>query len=122
MKNLTKRNKILLGIAGLVIVVVVGGLVLLGPSGAGLFGTSNLTITAYPPPPWTKGELYHLQSSTIWDCNWEVEDINIIRLLDPDEYVKSVEAIAYKPGTTTIKSHCGWFHALTASITVTVEE
>ncbi len=122
MKNLTKRNKILLGIAGLVIVVVVAGLVLLGPSGAGLFGASNLTITPSVPYPWTMGEIHRLESSTIWDCNFETDDTNVVKLIDPDEFVKSVQVLAYHHGTAVVKAHCGWFHALTATTTVTVVE
>ncbi len=122
MKNLTQRNKILLGIAGLVIVVVVTGLVLLGPSGAGLFGASNLTITPSVPYPWTMGEIHRLESSTIWDCNFETDDTNVVKLIDPDEFVKSVQVLAYQHGTAVVKAHCGWFHALTATTTVTVVE
>lgn len=43
MKTLNKRTKILLAIAGVVIVVIAAGVVILQPSGFGLFGT-----TTYP--------------------------------------------------------------------------
>ena len=122
MKNLSTRTKKVLAIAGLVIVVVVAGLVLLGPSGAGLFGASDLTITTQYPFPWTKGEVHRLVSNTVWDCNWAVENSGVVNLLEPAEYVKTVQAYAVAPGTTTVKSHCGFLHTLTASITVTVEE
>ncbi len=120
MRNLTKRNKILLGIAGLVLVVVVAGLVLLGPSGAGLFGASDLHIIPSNPNWWVKGGGYYLQANTVTDCNWEAGDSNVIVLIDPTKFVKGVNVWASGVGTTTVKAHCGFLHLLTVSTIVTV--
>jgi hypothetical protein len=41
MKNLSKRSKMLLAMAGVVILVIAAGVAILKPSGFGLFGTST---------------------------------------------------------------------------------
>lgn len=87
MINLNKRIKILLAIAGLVIVVVAAGLVILGPSGFGLFGTTvtgmriswttncltpgkTTTMTLFYGPYYASGCTWSSNNPTVATVTW----------------------------------------------------
>ncbi len=120
MKNLTKRNKILLGLAGLVIVVVVVGVVLLGPSQTGLFGTSNLVITQIPASPWRYESVDRLDVNSTFNCNWKSYNPAVVMLFEPSQEVKWVQGFAAGHGTATVEAHCGPFRLTKVVTTVTV--
>ncbi len=118
MKNLTKRTKILLGLAGFVIVVVVAGIVALGPS-TGLFGTTALAITP-SNPSMDKGVTQVLSVNAIYNCNWFTSNDAIVSFVGDATEVKTVTVQGNAAGQATIEARCGIINANHVSTTVTV--
>ncbi len=131
MKNLNTRAKMLLAIAGIVIVVIAAGLVLLGP-GDDLFGATVIHISpANPTIP-----LYQaidMSINSVGDCEWGTSVPNVANYLAGacstnngvyrcanmawDVSTKNTKLIANWPGQTVITAKCFMF---TRSTTVTV--
>ncbi len=122
MKTLTQRNKILLGIAGLVIVVVIAGVVLVGPSQTGLFGTSGLVITPSNPVH-PVNVYYNLSVNSVNRCNWSTSDAAIVSFLGDYTEEKVVTVIGLHSGQAIIEAKCGFqfFNVNHVSTIVTVE-
>ncbi len=124
MKNLSTRTKKVLAIAGLVIVVVVAGLVLLGPSGAGLFGASGAWINPSNPTlhvgdSWT----LYVVDPTVY-CYWTRtgENKDVVLFTPPTTGVTHVQITGNQPGSVIITAHCGLFGlGQEPSTTVTVQ-
>lgn len=133
MKNLTTRTKMLLAIAGVVIVVAVAGLVLLGP-GDDLFGSTVIHISPQNPTI----PLYQaidMSINSVGDCEWSTSVPNVANYIAGagacrvtngayvcdnmyyDYNTKKTKLIANWPGQTTISAKCALF---TRSTTVTV--
>lgn len=120
MKNLTRRNKTLLAIAAAVVVVVLAGVAVLGPS-TGLFGATVLAFT--PTNPWIGlNTVRSLDVNSVMNCNWFSSNEAIIGFQDPPgtRVVKGVLIHARSLGTATVEARCGVFNAHHASITLTV--
>ncbi len=121
MKNLTNRPKVLLAIAGILLVVIVAGVVILDPGATGLFGTTALVIT-----PTTSvigvNSTRNLDVNSTMNCNWFSSNSAVMGFENPPgtHLVKGVVIRAYSVGTVTIEARCGVFNANHVSITLTV--
>ncbi len=120
MKKLTNRTKILLGLAGLVIVVVVAGLVLLGPSETGLFGATALAITPSDSTI-TVGATQGLSVNSVYKCNWFTSDAAIVSFVGGTTEVKTVSVKGNARGTATIEARCGLVNLNHVTTSVTVD-
>ncbi len=118
MKNLSTRTKLLLAIAGVVIVVVLAGVVLVGPGEINLFGATTLVIT---PSNFTMttNNTYVFSANAGSACNWFSSDHNVVMLLSPYTETKSVQVIALNEGSATLEAHCGVFKTNHVSTVVT---
>lgn len=106
MKNLTKRNKIVLAIAGVVIVVVVAGIVLLGVGDTGLFGGSAIHISPQNPAV-LKDSRVALSINSAFTCKWSTDNQWVAEIFDYDSGGdKKITIYGYYPGTASIKAHC----------------
>jgi hypothetical protein len=121
MKTLSKRTKILLATAGLLLVVIVLGIAVLQPGATGLFGTSALVITPTNP---LIGLNYtrNLDVNAVMNCNWFSSNEAIIGFMDPPgtRVLKGVVIHARSLGTATIEARCGVLNVHHVSITLTV--
>ncbi len=116
MQNLTKRTKTLLAIAGIVVVVVVAGFVVLVPGTAGLFGGDVIHISP-SNPTLNVGDQIDLSINSVGTCTWSSSNTSVVQInyFNPD-HSRSVTIEADGPGTSTIKANC-WMNRYT---TVTV--
>ncbi len=80
MKNLSRRTKTLLAIAGVVVVVVVVGLVLLGPGEAGLFGTTVFHISPQNPTI-SVGQTIGMSINSWSNCIWLTSNANVAEFM-----------------------------------------
>jgi hypothetical protein len=105
MKNLSKRTKMLLATAGVVIIVVVAGLVLLEP-GDGLFGTTVIHIS-----PTSAGisvaQSVNMSINSVFVCKWSTSNQTIARISNYDTNGDTkITANGVYPGQATIKANC----------------
>ncbi len=105
MKNFNRRNKIVLAIAGVVIVVLIAGIAILGVGDTGLFGGSVITIQ---PSGFSVhvGTTYKASVNALFGCNWSSSDATIATFVGDHTKVKSVTVIGVAVGTVTIKANC----------------
>lgn len=107
MKNLSKRTKMLLAIAGVVIVVIVAGLVLLGPGDEALFGGTVIHISPQNPTI-NVDQNIDMSINSVLNCTWSSTDESVIQLWNwhPD-YSRKIQVLGLKPGYATVKANCG---------------
>ncbi len=128
MKNLSKRTKMLLAIGGIVIVVVVAGLLLLGPGDEVLFGATVIHISPENPRI-VPGQNLNLTINSVGNCFWTTSNANAVKFnlgSGPmnegstgvaDGETKSVWVKGYSLGQSVISAKCALF---TRSTTVYV--
>ncbi len=128
MKTLNSRTKMLLAIAGIVIVVVAAGLLLLGP-GEDLFGTTIIHISPENPTI-HRQTLLNMSINSVGNCDWTTSNIAIVSLYryDPSNPIAShtsaqydtklVQVYGVSVGQATITAKCAIF---TRRTTVTVQ-
>ncbi len=105
MKKLNKRARLLLAIAGIVIIVVAAGLVLLG-QGGDLFGTAALVITP-SNPTLVAGNSTGLSVNAVYKCAWSSSNTAIVSLVNYSGETKSVTVKGNAAGSATITARCG---------------
>ncbi len=107
MKNLSRRTKLLLAIAGVVIVVIVAGLVVLGPGDEALFGGTIIHISPENPTI-NVDQNIDMSINSVFTCTWSTTDPSVIQLWNwhPD-YSRRLQVLGLKPGSATIKANCG---------------
>ncbi len=119
MKKLSTRTKILLAIAGVVIVVIVGGLVLVGPAETNLFGATTLVITPSNPTQ-ALGGIQVLSVNAVWPCNWFTSNSDIADFINSHVDTKVVQVRTKAVGTATIEARCGAVYSNHVSTVITV--
>ncbi len=119
MKNLTKRTKLLLAIAGVLVVVIVAGVVLLQPGATGLFGTTAVHLDPENPTMYFHNYLGMRVSSNAL-CNWASSNQDIVSINSEFMDQNGIQLWSKNPGTATIEARCGWFNSVHHSTTVTV--
>ncbi len=124
MKNLTKRNKTLLAIAGVLVIAVVAVLVLTSVSGKGLFGTNGLigTATFYITP--TNPTL--VQGASVSLCasgkaRWESSNPGVVAITSgADKLIDCIDVKGMTKGDATITAHGSPYGVSSAQTKVTV--
>ncbi len=119
MRNLNKRTKLLLAIAGVLVVIIVAGVILLQPGGTGLFGTTAVHLDPENPTMYFHNYLGMRVSSNAL-CNWFTSNQNIVSFNSEYDDTNGVQLWSMGPGTATIEAHCGLFHSVHHSTNVTV--
>jgi hypothetical protein len=119
MKNLSKRNQIILAIAAVVVVVVVAVVVFFQASGEDLFGTL-IDISISPSSSTVAvGRSQTLSSSTsLSNCSWSSSNTSVASITSSS--TKSATVRANAAGTATISEKCGALGRYKGSATVTV--
>ena len=104
MKNLNRRSKIVLAIAGVVVVLIVG-IAILGVGDTGLFGGSVITVQ---PSGFSVhvGTTYKASVNALFGCDWSSSNTAIATFVGDHTKVKSVTVIGVSEGTVTIKANC----------------
>ncbi len=130
MKTLNKRSKTLLATAGIVIVVIVVGFVVLVPDTAGLFGGDVIHISpANPTIP--LNQVIDMSINSVGKCDWSTSAMPTVAafvaycnpalphcaMVDTVSNTKNVKVQASWHGQTVITARCALF---TRSTTVTV--
>ncbi len=113
MKNLSKRTKTLVGVAAVLVVVLVAGIILLQPGGSGLFGTAVPVITPANPTILVAQQL--ILSTGDPTCKWSTSSAAVSIITSTAGASIGIQGIS--SGTATITAKCG---SATASTTVTV--
>jgi hypothetical protein len=116
MKNLTRRNKTLLAIAGVVVVVVVAGLLVFMPGEPALFGGDVIHISPQNPTINVQDQI-DLSINSVGTCSWSSSNTNVVDInyFNPDKS-RQVTMWGVGPGQATIKANC-WMNRYT---TITV--
>lgn len=117
MKNLNKRTKILLGIAGLVIVVVVAGFLVLVPGEGTLFGGSIIHISPQNPTI-NVGQNLDMSINSIGSCSWSSsnEGVVVVTYPNPVGYARDATVQGAGPGQAKIKADCVTNHYTTVTV------
>ncbi len=116
MKNLTNRTKILLGIAGLVIVVIVAGVVIVGPGEGNLFGGSIIHISPENPTI-NQGQNLELSINSSGTCTWSSSNESVVNIAYfNSDYSRKVTLAAMAPGQAIIKADCTANHYTTVTV------
>ncbi len=118
MKSLSKRNKIVLGIVGIVVVVAVIGLVITQPPVSALFGTTVLAITPSNPSISIPASV-ELGTNMGVNCTWSTSDPRIVLPQMGWSTGTRQRITAATAGQTTITAACGYFGTATTTVTVT---
>lgn len=113
MKNLSTRTKRLLAIAGVVIVVVLVGLVILVPGQEGLFGTTLIHISPENPTI-IAGQTISLSINSVFACKWSSSLAGVVTIVSSAD--RSVTLKGTQPGKTTIKADCVENHYTTVTV------
>lgn len=123
MKNLNKRTKALLAIAGIVIVVVVVGLVIVQPGQDELVGTTVIHISPQNPTI-AVGQILDMSINSVGNCFWSFPSENVALFTFGPETIgvtdfdtKSVKVIGRGPGQVVLTAKCFMF---TRRTTITV--
>jgi hypothetical protein len=121
MKNLTRRTKMLLGIAGILVVVIVAGVVILDPGATGLFGTSVVSLGPANRLLALNSRM-DLDAGSVFPCNWFSSNEAVVSFDDPPgrHEVEEVTVYGQSVGTSTIEARCGLINVNHASTTITV--
>ncbi len=128
MKNLNTRTKMLLAIAGVVIVVVIAGILFMGP-GSDLFGTAIINISPENPTIHHNSSI-QLNINSVYNCTWTTSNVAIASLYDYDPNIwppaihasvqhdtKYVLVYGTGIGQVTITARCP-FHTKSTTVTV----
>ncbi len=124
MKNLTKRNKTLLAIAGVLVIAAIAVLVLTSVSGKGLFGTNGLigTATFYITP--TNPTL--VPGATVSLCasgkaRWETSNPGVAAITSgADKLIDCIDVKGMTKGDAIITAHGSPYGVSSAQTNVTV--
>ncbi len=124
MKNLTKRNRTLLAIAGILVVVVIAVIAISTVGGRGLFGTSGLigTATFYITP----ANPTLVQGATVSLCasgkaRWETSNSGVVAIASgADKLVDCIDVKGVTKGDATITAHGSPYGVSSAQTKVTV--
>ncbi len=128
MKNLNTRTKMLLAIAGIVIVVVIAGILFMGPADD-LFGSTIIHISPENPTIHQQ-DVKSMYINSVYNCDWSTSNSAIANFYHYDPYnlphaygtntvadTKLVEVYGVSVGQATITAKCAIF---TRHTTVTV--
>ncbi len=125
MKNLSKRNKTLLSIVGVVIVLVIAVLVLGSIGGRGLFGTTGLIGTAtfdITPANPTVNQGATIQLCASGNARWETSNASIAAITTgADKLIECIDVKGVAKGDATITAHGSPYGVSSAQTRVTVK-
>ncbi len=120
MKNLSKRNKIILTTVGIVVVVAVIGLVITQPPANALFGAAANAITPSNPTVAVGGTttvyLTWVSPSMGGMCNWSTSNSAVVDLANKQGQMIGI--VGKAAGSATISVNCGPLGSATTTVNV----
>lgn len=119
MKNLSQRNKVILALAAILIVVLAGVIVLQNPPANELLGATALVITPSNPTI-VVGNSIGLSVNATYNCAWSSSDTSKVSLVNYTGETKSVTVQGLAAGSATITAKCGIINVNKVTTTVTV--
>ncbi len=119
MKKLNRRTGLLLATAGVVLVAIVAGVIMLDPGATGLFGTTGVYLDPQNPTMYVDNYLGMRVTSKAL-CNWFTSNNSVVTF-NTDRYDENaVQLRSVGGGSAVIEARCGLFNAAHHSTTVTV--
>ncbi len=122
MKNMSKRNKIILAIVGVLVIAVVAVAVFAQAGGGELFGASALVVTPSSPTI-VEGNSIVLSVNSVYNCNWFTDNYYIASFSGGATEVKEAKSVTVYgnlTGSTTISAKCGLINVNKVATVVTV--
>ena len=121
MKNLTKRNKMIVAISGVLVIVVAAITIFTQVGGSELLGATALVITPSNPTILGVGNSIGLSVNSVYNCNWFSDNAAAVTILGDATAVKSVTVYANAYASANIEARCGLFKTNRVYTWVSVE-